>query len=559
MMAALRELLLDFGVKWPTRELKKGDRLVKETTKDVEDLDKKSKGLSSALLGVGAAIATAFSGDFVRQQIQSVAQLASETRRLAATVNTTTEDFLGWQNAMAGFGVEADDVQDILKEMQIKAQEALADADPSTGFGESFARIGITLDELRPRVHNASELLQFFVEEIENVDDVAVRSLAIDELFSDAGTRAIPFFNQGAAAIQRLRDSSERQGQSTIRLAHKMATVNRVLIRAKLAWTDLWATLTLKYLPKFLEIMEVAERFIGDIKNLTTKTDILKRTFTLLGIVAAGAAVAAMISWIAAAGPITLAIIGVSALYLLFEDLKAAIEGDSSALKEFLDTSLGLEDSKATIQFLRNAWKSIGDAISFAVDGYRTLVNLGAGLLGVEGPVMRGGTLETAGVAGRAFRGGRGVRRFVGRARDVLGFGDVAEPGASPEITRRMIVDERLRRESHRRGAENQEMARTLSLIAPEIESANIEFEHGTEEMSVDRRSYEFQEATGERRRIFEGIGLPRTQTINAQSSNVFNITSTESEEAADAVAARFAEIQERQTRALQDATPEIQ
>lgn len=556
-MAALRELLLDFGVKWPTRDLKKGDRQVKETTKDIEKLDKTSSGLSSALLGIGTALAAAFSGDFVRQQVQSVAQLANETRRLAATVNTTTEDFLGWQNAMAGFGVEADDVQDILKEMQIKAQEALADADPSTGFGESFARIGITLDELRPRVGNASELLQFFSEQIEQVDDVAVRSLAIDELFSDAGTRAIPFFNQGAAAIQRLRDSSERQGQSTIRLAHKMATVNRVLMRAKRAWTDLWATLTLRYLPKFLEIMEVAESFIGDIKDLTSNTDILKQAFTALGIVAVAAATAAFVSWVAAAGPITLAIVGVAALYLLFDDMRAAIKGDSSALKEFLDASIGLEDSKATIQFLRSTWEAIGDAITFVVDGYRTIANLTAGLFGAEGPVMRGPTGETAGVAGRAFRGGRGVRRFGQRARDFLGFGGVASTDVDAGVSYRRIEDERLRRESHRRGAENQEMARTLAEIAPEIESANVEFEQGTEQMSVDRRSYEFQEATGRDRQLFEAVGLPRTQTINAQTSNTFNITSTDSEEAANAVEARFTEIQERQNRAILDATPE--
>jgi hypothetical protein len=437
---------------------------------------------------------------------------------------------------MGAFGVEADDVADILKEVQIKAREALADADPTTGYGESFARLGISLDDLRPRVGNASELLQFFTEQLNQSQDMALRSFVIDELFSDAGTRATQFFNQGSAAIRRQRQEQERQAGSTIRLAHKMQTVNRVLRTGARAWEDLWATLALKYLPKFIEIMEKSDELIKIIKELTVNTNFLEQAFTAIGVAAAVAAGALIASWVAAIGPIGLAILGVTALFLLFDDMKAAIKGDRSALKDFLDETLGLEKSKATITFFRDTWKLIGEYVEWVANNIRRPVNFLAGLFGAEGPIMRGDTNESRGFARETFRGGRSIRRFAGRASDALGFGNIAETGVDAGIIHREIREEREMREAERRALRDEELSRAALAAFPEIEIANLEETFGAPQTVM--RSGEFVPA-GQRGGLSESqVSLLRSQglagpvNIEAPMSVVLNIASDESSEA---------------------------
>jgi hypothetical protein len=320
--------------------------------------------------------------------------------------------------------------------------------------------------------------------------------------------------------------------------------------------------LALKYLPKFIEIMEKSDEVIKIIKELTVNTNFLEQAFAAIGVAAAVAAGALIASWAAALGPIGLAILGVTALFLLFDDMKAAIEGNRSAIKPFLDDLVGMEKSKATLQGIKTVWDGIGEAVEWFVDNLRFAANLIAGLAGRDlGTIFRGETRESRRAAREGLVGGRSIRGAFGRARDVLGFGNIAETGVDAGIIHREIREEREMREAERRALRDEELSRAALAAFPEIEIANLEETFGAPQTVM--RSGEFVPAekraglSESQRSLLRSQGLAGPVNVEAPMTNTFNISSTDPEAAAAEAMSRLEERENERLNNLQRAIPE--
>lgn len=160
---------------------------------------------SFAAVGTAAAGATAAVGglaaafEFTRRQ----AEVIEWQRRLAENIGVTTERFSALTRIAGQFGAEADDVQDVLKELSVKARDA----------SQSYKDLGITVTDANGRYKDAWTLLGEVQTALQRVATQGERNAIIDELASDAGIRLAGVFRMSREELQKRIETMRRSGE----------------------------------------------------------------------------------------------------------------------------------------------------------------------------------------------------------------------------------------------------------------------------------------------------------------------------------------------------------
>jgi hypothetical protein len=140
MATPLREIFARFGVDFDTRELERGDQKTKATTRSLGGLDEVANVVSGSIKTLGASIAGVFAVGAINNMITGTIRATQEIERWSQRLNTNVESITAWSRVAEPFGVELEDMADGLKELQLKAQDALTGG---TAQAEMFGRIGI--------------------------------------------------------------------------------------------------------------------------------------------------------------------------------------------------------------------------------------------------------------------------------------------------------------------------------------------------------------------------------------------------------------------------------
>ena len=141
--------------------------------------------------------------------------------------------------------------------------------------------------------------MQYFAEQLEKVNDEALRNFTVDELMSDAGTRMLPLFKRGAAAIKKERKEAEERAKVLEKLVPIQQEFNKEITVAK----EKFKILSLEMLIRFLPAMKwVAKN--GD-KVVTVFGDWIKKSSILE---------AALLAMVTIAGIFALSTIGILSL-----------------------------------------------------------------------------------------------------------------------------------------------------------------------------------------------------------------------------------------------------
>ena len=363
MATALREIFARFVVDFDKKgSLKKGARATSRAKRGLVNLSAVTSRASGLMTSFGGAIAGAMGVGAMAAFARSTMESTNELMRWSNRLNISVQELRGWTGASAQFGADVDDVTDALKELQLKAQDALTGG---TAQAEMFQRIGIGLDDLRPRVNDVSQLMELFVGRLEQVNDEGLRNFTVDELMSDAGTRMLPVFNQGSEALRRMRGEIEQESEATGELARHQSELNRSTAVARRQLESMTATILVRLMPSAKRIIKTIGDLASWFSDLTSRSHILETTFAALvgTLVAAGIATSA--AWAPVVAPILVATAAFIALALVLDDVWVTLEGGESITRDFLDSWLGASDAAFAIGQMRAAVVDLGNAMQW--------------------------------------------------------------------------------------------------------------------------------------------------------------------------------------------------
>ena len=160
-------------------------------------LDVVSNGFK--LVGTAAAAAGAGMAALYARQSDAINEMA----RLSSTLGIATSDLQAYQNAAKQLGIEADVVNDVLEEMNIKIGEAALEGGASA---DALALLGLSAQELWGM--NPADQFELIASKIGELDTQAEKAAASTILLGEAGFKAIALFDSGA--IEQSRQDIER-------------------------------------------------------------------------------------------------------------------------------------------------------------------------------------------------------------------------------------------------------------------------------------------------------------------------------------------------------------
>ena len=236
-MPALREIFADFGIKFDTAALKRGDRAVDRMEDSLRDLD-------DSLRDAGGGATTFFDkiqkagdvlrsvgeiGKWVREIWEGItgdlAERSREVTQWSARLRLPPETLYAWSQLAAQIGAEVNDVGDSFKDLQVRAYDATTG---TQSYIDAFKTVGITMDQVKPIVNDSQALMNLFSDALARQTDSAKAAFAADELLGDVGIRMLPILRQGSAALRQQRDEISRLGGRDIpKLSEQTARISR--------------------------------------------------------------------------------------------------------------------------------------------------------------------------------------------------------------------------------------------------------------------------------------------------------------------------------------------
>lgn len=189
------------------------DVVVKITTDNTglqAGLDLAKGGLKSFAAAAGTALgaATVAFGALTVAAVKS----AGEIERFSNLSNATTTEFQRLAAAAGTVGVEAQDVADVLKDMNDRVGDFISTgAGPMADFFERVApKVGVTADQFRRL--SGPEALQLYVDTLEKAGASQQDMTFYMEALAGNSTRLLPLLQNNGAELRRLADAAQAAG-----------------------------------------------------------------------------------------------------------------------------------------------------------------------------------------------------------------------------------------------------------------------------------------------------------------------------------------------------------
>lgn len=190
-----------------------------EQLKDAFNFTKASaKNFAKIMIGIVAGTVAA-----TKAWADQTDQLGKTAQRL----RITAQELQTLQKAGEKFGIEAEDMTDIIKEFDVKLQEAKNNA--ASPAAESFGRLGLSIDKMLKL--SATERIVVFGDALRSLKTDAERASIQDEIFSDTGFRMGTIFSATSKQIHEAIDA----------VAELDAVISDEAIEAAASFNDQWA------------------------------------------------------------------------------------------------------------------------------------------------------------------------------------------------------------------------------------------------------------------------------------------------------------------------------
>ena len=192
----------------------KADDMTKQGFASVEGGLKRLGNLGNQAFRVARTGAIAFTGALAGAATATAlltkreAELIREIKLVADTTGVAAKQVSAWTEEFRRFSLEAEDVRDVLNELNIKQNDALMGAESVT---EAFAVFGLSLQDIADM--DANETLLAIADGFQTVEDHALAAWAADAIFGgDMAQKTIPILMQGRDALLENAAAAEQLG-----------------------------------------------------------------------------------------------------------------------------------------------------------------------------------------------------------------------------------------------------------------------------------------------------------------------------------------------------------
>jgi len=174
--------------------------------KPLQKFESTLQNLKRGVQVVGAAAATGAASLF--GLAKQTSDTAIEMQRGAEAVGMQREEYQLLTQAASRYGVEADDVNDVLAVLSERAREALNGAQ---GFRDAFKAAGVEMEELRGA--EPEEIFRVTAESMRQLESDTRRLQAAEALLGgDLQRRFMPMFQAGAESVDEMTQRLESLG-----------------------------------------------------------------------------------------------------------------------------------------------------------------------------------------------------------------------------------------------------------------------------------------------------------------------------------------------------------
>jgi TP901 family phage tail tape measure protein len=336
-MAALRELLVSFGIE--------------VNTKPLEEANAKTNGLVDKISKVAGAVAAAFALDKVSDFVLGMVSAADAVGDQAARLNLSSKELEQWTYQAKFADLEASELNGVFDKL---ARTSVAGADATSEQGKALKALGVDVRAVGGGFKDTSQLFEEVGLALAGVDDETQRTaMSFDFFGKTAGPKVLQMFKDGPAGIAKFRAEFEELGGGFGEFVEEAGAVDDQMHRFDLAWTGAKTKIVGLVMPAVMWITRGLTTLAVGIAKVAKETYLFEAAF---GVVAA-AAVAYAAPIIAAWAPIALA---VALVVLAVEDLITMFRGGDSVIGRTLDKLFGPGSAKKLVKWTKDVGEAFG-------------------------------------------------------------------------------------------------------------------------------------------------------------------------------------------------------
>ena len=402
---ALRSVFAEFGFRWDSDALDRGEKKVKaaestvrefaqggvidalksklasinptlgELVKNFDSLSAREKTLaknvlaSAAILaGAGVALKKAF------EFADAFAQKTEELRDTARDLKVTTTELQELRYAAAQSGVGVDRMGSALKKFR-------ADLNAAERWGNSttwmLRRLGVQTRDSAGHIRNEADLLDDLAVALDRVPNPARRTRIAIHLFGEEGRRMLDVLHGGPGGLRALREELGALGGGvTEEAAQASREYTMATTRLSVAQDALRSVLATAVLPALTWIVERVKGVTVFLVKLTRNTYLLQVGMAALAVAGTAAAAQLILAWAPVALPFLVLAAKIAAVVLIVEDLVTFVKGGDSAIGRLIDRIFGVGTATQYVHELREEWEAVVNAVSSAIETVSRFLDL---------------------------------------------------------------------------------------------------------------------------------------------------------------------------------------
>lgn len=337
-MAALREILIAFGVNVDTKP-------IDSANKKTDDLIKKVEKFATALAGV-LVVKRLVSEAF------DLAHEATELEHLSEATGLSTHELQAWELGAKEAGVEGEGFTMALRKLAKELAGGTA-----KNQSKILKEYGLTALQTKTHAITLSEALPLIAEKFKAMADGPAKSAKATELFGRQGARLIPLLNKGAAGIVQLKkELDDLGGGFSPEFIKQSVEVEKQQERLGVAWTSLKVRIFGLLLPAVLAGVNMFIKAAKYTSDLIDRTHLLGSAIAVLGTILVGVAASIVVAYAPVILPFVAWAAAIAAVILIAEDLYGFFTGKNSLIGEAIDAAFGDGSQQKVRDFFKAIW-----------------------------------------------------------------------------------------------------------------------------------------------------------------------------------------------------------
>ena len=174
----------------------------KKATSQLDQFSKKAENIMKTIAGYWAVQA-------LQNFVANTAKAMDEIGKNAKFLGITTDALQELRYAAEKSGLSIDGLEDALKELQIRAVDALSGSGEAF---ESFDKLSVKTTDVAGKVREPLDLLVEVADQLQKLPTHAERLWVVDSMFGDEGSKMLMMMHHGSAGLRKLREEARALG-----------------------------------------------------------------------------------------------------------------------------------------------------------------------------------------------------------------------------------------------------------------------------------------------------------------------------------------------------------